>query len=154
MSEFDDIYSDRIMALAANIGRIGRLAAPDGTAEKHSKLCGSHIVVDVAVENGVVTDYAHEVRACLLGQATAAVMAEHIVGSTDTELRALRETMLAMLKTNGPVPAGRWADLAYLEPIKDFRLRHTSTMLVFDAVVEALNQIVRERSTAAAAAAE
>lgn len=135
----DDIYNAHILELAGNIPRIGRLHEPDGTATAHSKLCGSTVVVDLAVENGVVVDFAHEVRACALGQASSSVMARHIVGSTDKELRALRDAMARMLKENGEPPAGRFEELRYLQPVRDYKARHASTMLTFDAVVAALD---------------
>ena len=133
----DDIYSRRILELAGNIPRLGRLAAPQGTATAHSKLCGSTVTVDVNMQGDVVADFAHEVRACALGQATSSLMASHVVGASLEELRALRDTMRAMLKDNGPAPTGKWADLQAFEPVREFRARHASTLLTFDAVVEA-----------------
>ncbi len=136
-----DIYNNRILALAGNIPRLGRLKAPDATATAHSKLCGSTVTIDLTVEDGCVSDFAHEVRACALGQASSAIMAHNIVGSSAGELRALRDTMRRMLKESGPTPDGRWADCAVLEPIRDYKARHASTLLTFDAVVDALDQI-------------
>lgn len=133
----DDIYSRRILELAGNIPRLGRLAAPQGTATAHSKLCGSTVTVDVNMQGDVVADFAHEVRACALGQATSSLMASHVVGASLEELRALRDTMRAMLKDNGPPPTGKWADLQAFEPVRNFKARHASTLLTFDAVVEA-----------------
>ena len=142
----DDIYSVRILGLAGNIGRIGRLAAPDATATAHSKLCGSTVTVDISMADGRVADFAHEVKACALGQASSSVMARAIVGATPSELRAVRETMLKMLKENGPPPEGRFTELRYLEPVRDYKARHASTMLTFDAVVDALGQIERRNA--------
>ena len=133
----DDIYSRRILELAGNIPRLGRLAAPQGTATAHSKLCGSTVTVDVNMQGDVVADFAHEVRACALGQATSSLMASHVVGTSLEERRALRVSMRAMLKDNGPPPTGKWADLQAFEPVREFRARHASTVLTFDAVVEA-----------------
>jgi NifU-like protein involved in Fe-S cluster formation len=135
-----DIYNQRILELAADIPRLGRLPDPDGTARGHSKLCGSTVTVDLKTDGAVVTDFAHDVKACALGQASSSIMARHVVGATPAELRELRETMRAMLKENGPAPDGRWADLAVLEPVRDYKARHASTMLTFDAVVAALDQ--------------
>lgn len=137
----DDVYNRRILELAANIPRIGRLAAPDATATAHSKLCGSTVTVDLTLAEGRVSDFAHVVKACALGQASSSIMASHIVGATPQELREARESMRRMLKENGPPPAGRFADAAVLEPVRDFRARHASTLLTFDAVVDALDQI-------------
>ena len=137
----DDIYSRRVLELAADIPRLGRLAAPDATAKAHSRLCGSTVIVDLAVKDGRVVDFAHDVKACALGQASSSLMARHVVGATPEELRALRETMTRMLKQNGPPPEGKWADFAVLEPVRAYRARHASTLLTFDAVADALGQI-------------
>lgn len=141
-----DIYNQRILELAADIPRLGRLADPDGTARAHSKLCGSTVTVDLKTDGEVVTDFAHDVKACALGQASSSIMARHVVGATHDELRELRETMRRMLKESGPAPIGRWADLAALEPVREYKARHASTMLTFDAVVEALDQAEARRN--------
>jgi NifU-like protein involved in Fe-S cluster formation len=146
----DDVYNAKILGFAGNIGRIGRLEHPAATAVAHSKLCGSTVTVDLDMQDGIVTDFAHVVKACALGQASSAIMAEHVVGATAAELRAVRETMLGMLKENGPPPQGRFADLKYLEPVRDYKARHASTMLTFDAVVDAIGQIERKRAGEAA----
>ena len=148
----DDIYNKKILGFAADIPRIGRLDVPDGTAKAHSKLCGSTVTVDLKLQDGVVTDFAHQVKACALGQASSSIMARHIVGETAQDLRALRETMHAMLKQGGPAPTGRWADLAALEPVRDFKARHASTLLTFDAVVAALDMAEGRGENAATAA--
>jgi NifU-like protein involved in Fe-S cluster formation len=145
----DDVYNAKILGFAGNIGRLGRLAEPDATAKAHSKLCGSTVVVDLKMRDGVVTDFAHDVKACALGQASSAIMAQHVVGATTDELRDVRETMLKMLKENGQPPQGRFADLKYLEPVRDYKARHASTMLTFDAVVDAIGQIEKRRAEAA-----
>jgi NifU-like protein involved in Fe-S cluster formation len=145
----DDIYNTKILELAGNIPRIGRLDHPDATAKAHSRLCGSTVTVDVKVENGRVSDFAHDVKACALGQASSAIMAHNVIGSTPDELRELRETVRRMLKENGAPPDGRWADIRYLEPVRDHRARHASTMLTFDAVVDALGQMEEAHNGAA-----
>ncbi len=144
----DDIYNSRILELAGGIPRLGRLAAPDATATAHSRLCGSTVTVDLKMDGDLVTDFAHEVRACALGQASSSVMAQHVVGARADELRAVRTAMQRMLKENGPVPDGRFADLALLEPVRGYKARHASTMLTFDAVVDAIDQIEAQRSAA------
>lgn len=144
----DEVYNARILDLAGNIGRIGRLAAPDASATRHSKLCGSRITVDLRMEGDIVADYAHEVKACALGQAAAAVMAGAVVGASSAELRAARDGLYAMLKEGAPPPAGRFAELSCLEPVREFKARHASTLLAFEAVVACLDDI------AAASAAE
>lgn len=146
----DDVYNAHILELAGNIPRIGRLEAPDASATAHSKLCGSTVTIDLKVEDGHVSDFAHEVKACALGQASSSVMARNIVGATPDELRTVRNEMRAMLKENGAPPQGRFADLKYLEPVRDYKARHASTMLTFDAVVTALDEIEGQGETAAA----
>ena len=146
----NDVYNAKILGFAGNIARIGRLEQPDATAKAHSKLCGSTVVVDLKMDDGVVTDFAHDVKACALGQASSSIMARNVVGATATELREVRETMLKMLKENGPPPAGRFEDLKDLEPVRDYKARHASTMLTFDAVVEAIDEIERKHGEAAA----
>ncbi|HEY9058001.1 MAG TPA: iron-sulfur cluster assembly scaffold protein [Aurantimonas sp.] len=146
----DDVYNARILELAGNIPRIGRLESAGASATAHSKLCGSTVTVDLTLADGVVSDFAHEVKACALGQASSSVMASHIVGATPDELREVRETMRRMLKENGAPPSGRFEDLKYLEPVRDYKARHASTMLTFDAVVDALDQIARKDESAAA----
>jgi NifU-like protein involved in Fe-S cluster formation len=140
---FETIYTARMLELAADIPRLGRLAAPDASATAHSRLCGSTVTVDLRVSEGKVSDFAHDVRACALGQASSSLMARHIVGATPEELAALREAVRRMLKENGPPPAGKWAEFAVLEPVRDYKPRHASTLLTFDAVVDALGQIAR-----------
>lgn len=137
----DDLYSARILTLVANMPRAGRLAAPDASADKTAKLCGSRIIVDVALdEGGKVADFAQEVTACALGQASAAVLGAHVIGADLAELELARDALAAMLKTNGPHPAGRFAELAVLEPVKDYPARHASTLLAFEAAVEAVRK--------------
>src|SRR5690242_21962767 len=145
----NEVYNRRILELAGNIPRLGRLADADATATAHSKLCGSTVKVDLKMEGDIVTDFAHDVKACALGQASSSIMASHVVGSTASELRALRETVRKMLKENGAPPEGKWADIALLEPVRDYKARHASTMLTFDAVVDAIGQIeARAQQTA------
>jgi NifU-like protein involved in Fe-S cluster formation len=143
----NEIYNSRILELAGNIPRIGRLPDPDATATAHSKLCGSTITIDLKMDGETVTDFAHDVKACALGQASSSIMARNIVGAKAGELRMLREEVRRMLKENGEPPAsGRWADVAVLEPVRDYKARHASTMLTFDAVVSAIDQIAAKRA--------
>src|SRR5688500_3902092 len=125
----NEIYNTRILALAADIPRLGRLRDPDASATAHSKLCGSTVTVDLKVDDGTVTDFAHEVKACALGQASSSIMARLVVGSTDEELRLVREAMRRMLKEGAAPPEGRWEDLRVLEPVRDYKARHASTLL-------------------------
>jgi len=144
----DDVYNAKILGFAGNIARTGRLEHPDASATAHSKLCGSTVTVDLKMEDGVVTDFAHDVKACALGQASSSIMAANVIGATAEELRQVREAMLKMLKENGPPPNGRFADLKYLEPVRDYKARHASTMLTFDAVVDCIGQIEKKREVA------
>jgi NifU-like protein involved in Fe-S cluster formation len=147
----NEVYNRRILELAGGIPRLGRLDHPDATATAHSKLCGSTVTVDLKMDGDTVTDFAHEVKACALGQASSSIMARNVVGAKAGELRALRETVRKMLKENGAPPnSGKWVDLAVLEPVRDYKARHASTMLTFDAVVDAIGQIESKRGTKAA----
>ncbi len=141
----DSVYNAKILDYAGNIGRIGRLEAPNGTAKAHSKLCGSTVVVDVIQQNGRVSDYAQDVKACALGQASAAILAKNVIGCTLDELKLVRQQMLAMLREEGPPPDGKFEELKFLEPVRDYRARHASTMLPFDAVVSAMEQALDKR---------
>jgi NifU-like protein involved in Fe-S cluster formation len=147
----NEVYNRRILELAASIPRLGRLADPDATARAHSKLCGSTVIADLKMEGDVVTDFAHEVKACALGQASSSIMARNVVGSRADELRALRDTVRRMLKENGEPPSGKWADIAVLEPVRGYKARHASTLLTFDAVVSAIDQIEAKRRNSVAA---
>lgn len=144
----DDIYNKRILELAGAIPRLGRLPAPDATATAHSRLCGSTVSVDLTMDGDTVTDFAHEVKACALGQASSSIMARHVVGATASELRSVRDQMLKMLKENGAPPEGRFEELKFLESVRDYKARHASTMLTFDAVVDAVGQIEARRANA------
>lgn len=148
----DDIYNAKILEFAGNIPRLGRLDAPQASAKAHSKLCGSTVIVDLVLKDGKVSDFAHDVKACALGQASSAIMARHIIGATPGELRDLCRSMTAMLKENGPAPKGRFEELKFLEPVRDYKARHTSTLLTFNAVVDALDQIEAQAAEDGAAA--
>jgi len=146
----DDVYNAKILGFAGNIPRIGRLEDADASARAHSKLCGSTVTVDLKMDGDVVTDFAHDVKACALGQASSSIMASNIIGAHANELREVREQMRKMLKENGTPPEGRFADLKYLEPVREYKARHASTMLTFDAVVDAIGQIEKKRADEAA----
>jgi len=151
----DDLYSSKILKLAANMPHAGRLAAPDASAEKVSKLCGSKITVDVVMKDGKVADFGQDVKACALGQAAAAVLGEHIIGADLEEIEVARDALRAMLKADGPPPAGRFSELSVLAPVKDYPARHTSTLLAFEAAAEAVRTALArtpERTSRAGAA--
>jgi len=153
MTQLSEIYNQRILELAAHIAGAERLADADATATAHSKLCGSTVTVDLKVDGDRVAAFGQTVKACLLGQAAASVMGRNIVGTGADELREVGNTMRAMLKAGGPPPAGRWADLAVLQPVKDYKARHASTLLVFDAVEMALARAEGRAPAAAQASA-
>ena len=137
----NDVYNTRILELAADIPLLHRLGQPQASATAHSKLCGSTITIDLSMANGRVSDFGHDVKACALGQASASIMARNVVGSTPDELRQVREAVRAMLKEGAAPPQGRGGDVAVLEPVRDYKARHASTLLPFDAVVKALDEI-------------
>jgi len=147
----DDLYSARLLALAANLPHVGRLPAPDGSAEKVSKLCGSRVTVDVKVDGDRVTDFAQDVKACALGQASAAVLGAAVVGARLSEIEAARDAFRAMLKAGGPPPEGRFSDISMLAPVKDYPARHASTLLAFEAAAEAVRNAMARTSPAGAA---
>lgn len=147
----DDVYNRRILELAGNIPRIGRLPDAQASATAHSRLCGSTVTVDLKMDGDVVTDFAHDVKACALGQASSSIMARSIIGARASELLSLRDAMHAMLKQNGPAPTGRFADCEVLIPVREYKARHASTLLTFDAVADAIGQIEAVRAASVAA---
>ncbi|SFQ95546.1 iron-sulfur cluster assembly scaffold protein [Poseidonocella sedimentorum] len=138
-SDLIKLYSSRILALAADIPRLGQLDAPTARARKRSPLCGSTVTVDVKFEDGVVTDYAQDVKACALGQASASVVGEAVVGATEAQIRAARDALEAMLKSGGPPPAAPFDGLEVLLPARAYKNRHASILLTLDAITEALD---------------
>jgi NifU-like protein involved in Fe-S cluster formation len=147
----DDLYSAKLLKLAANLPRVGRLAAPHASVEKVAKLCGSRVIVDVAVDGDRVSDFAQEVKACALGQASAAVLGAHVIGASLGELEVARDQFRAMLKDGASAPDGRFSDLSMLAPVKDYPARHASTLLAFEAVTEAVRKATTRTSPAGAA---
>lgn len=143
----DDLYSAKLLALAANLPRLGRLPAPDASVEKVAKLCGSRVVVDVILDGDLVADFAQDVKACALGQAAASILGAHVVGATVDELAVARDRFRAMLKDGADAPDGRFSDLSMLAPVKDYPARHASTLLAFDAAVEAARTAMQRAST-------
>jgi NifU-like protein involved in Fe-S cluster formation len=144
----DDIYNSKILEFAANISAIGRLDAPQATAKAHSKLCGSTVTVDIEFDQGVVSAFAQDVKACALGQAAASIVAKHVIGATPNEVRLARGQMFKMLKENGEAPEGRFEDLKYLQPVRDYKARHASTLLTLDALVDCLDQLENREAAA------
>jgi NifU-like protein involved in Fe-S cluster formation len=145
----NDIYNRRILELAADIPLQGMLPDAHASAKAHSKLCGSTVTVQLKLDGNVVSAFAHEVKACVLGQASSSIMGRHVIGSTVEELRTIREEVHRMLKASGQPPSGKWADLAVLKPVRDLKARHASILLAFDAVVDALARAAAKEAAAA-----
>jgi NifU-like protein involved in Fe-S cluster formation len=149
MGMINDVYNKKILGYAADIPHLQRLADPDATAVAHSKLCGSKVTIDLKMKGDVVTDFGQDVKACALGQASSSIMARHVIGSKSSELKSLREQMYRMLKENGDPPTGKWNEFEALLPVRDYKARHASTLLTFDAVVDAITQIEAKEGAAA-----
>jgi NifU-like protein involved in Fe-S cluster formation len=142
----DDLYHPRILELAGDIPHVGRLDAPDGASTKVSRVCGSVVTVELKLSGGVVSAIAVHPKACALGQAATGVLAMHAIGATPKEIREARDALRAMLKEGATPPAGRFWELRHLEGVRDYPPRHASTLLAFDAAVEALDIAERART--------
>ena len=143
----DDLYHSRILELAADMPHVGRLENPDGASTKVSRVCGSVVTVELKMKDGKVSDIAVHPKACALGQAATGVLALNAIGATPAEIRQARDALRAMLKDGAAPPAGRFWELRHLEGVRDYPARHASTMLAFDAAVEALEQAQRARAS-------
>lgn len=150
MTSLEDLYNSQILELAANIPRSNRLSHPDATATAHSKLCGSTITIDLKMDGDRVTDYGQTVKACLLGQSSAAIMGRHVVGASAAQVRDIAARVRKMLKEGGAPPDEDWPEIKLLEPVRAYKARHASTLLVFDAVEDAIRQIEASRAAGAA----
>jgi NifU-like protein involved in Fe-S cluster formation len=142
----DDIYNSKILEFAGNISLTGMLDDADANAQAHSRLCGSKVRIWLKMDGDTISAFSHDVKACALGQASSSIMARHVIGATSGEVRKAREDMLAMLKADGEGPDGRFADMRYLLPVREYKARHASTMLTFDAVVDAIGQVEAKRA--------
>jgi len=142
----DDIYNSKILEFAGNISLTGTLDDADASAQAHSRLCGSKVRIWLKMDGDTISAFSHDVKACALGQASSSIMARHVIGATSGEIRKAREDMLAMLKADGEGPDGRFADMRYLLPVREYKARHASTMLTFDAVVDAIGQVEAKRA--------
>lgn len=140
----NDLYSRRILKIAAALDRVGRLEGAQGSATVTSPLCGSRVTVDLKMADGKVSDFAHDVKACALGQTSSSIMARNVIGATREEVEHASLEMRAMLKEGGPAPTGKWADLEVLEPVRDYKSRHASVLLTFDAVLKAMDEIEKK----------
>jgi NifU-like protein involved in Fe-S cluster formation len=134
------LYSQRILALAAGIPHVGRLPSPHGSAMKRSPLCGSTVTVDVRMDEGRVADFAQDVKACALGQSSASVLGSQVIGRTREELATGRAQLEAMLKKGGAAPEAPFEELQVLQPAKDYKNRHASILLAWDATLAAIDQ--------------
>ena len=142
MSENDliKLYSGRILALAADIPHLDRLANPDATVKRRAPLCGSTVTVDIKLDDGRIAEYGQDVKACALGQAAASVVGANIIGCTRAQVEAARDALRTMLKEDGPTPPAPFADLEVLRPARDYKNRHASIMLTLEAIAEAMDQ--------------
>lgn len=145
----DDLYSARILMLAANLPHAGRLAVPEGTGERVAKLCGSRATVDVVLDDqDRVADFAQDIKACALGQAAAGVLGQHVLGASPSEIAEARDAMTAMLKSGGDGPTGRFEDLRLLKQVADYPARHASTLVSIEATLEAVNAAQKQKGAA------
>ena len=151
MTSLEDLYNSQILELAASIPRSRRLEQPDATATAHSKLCGSTITIDLKMDGDRVVDFGQTVKACLLGQSSAAIMGRHVVGASAAQVRKIAAGVRRMLKEGGAPPDEEWPEIKLLEPVRTYKARHASTLLVFDAVEDAIRQIEARRAAAGAA---
>ncbi|MEM7240004.1 MAG: iron-sulfur cluster assembly scaffold protein [Pseudomonadota bacterium] len=133
------LYSERILALAAGISHLGRLDDAHGSATRRSPLCGSTVTIDVRMDGGRIADLAQDVKACALGQASASVMAADAVGRTRDEIARGREALTALIKQDGPIPGAPFEDLENLRPARDYKNRHASILLAWDAALAAID---------------
>ena len=141
------LYSQKILALAADIPLLDRLDAPDATVQRRSPLCGSTVTIDLSVEDGKVSAYGQDVKACALGQAAASVVGRTIIGCTADEIETARDQLKAMLKENGPVPDAPFDGFEVLIPAKDYKNRHASIMLAIEASLEAIRSTEKNAAT-------
>jgi len=149
----DDLYSARVLMLAANLPHAGRLPAPEGTGERVAKLCGSRATVDVVLDDdGRVADFAQDVKACALGQAAAGVLGQSVIGASVQEIAHARDAMTAMLKSGGEGPTGRFEDLRVLKQVADYPARHASSLVAVEATLEAVEAALASRTRLAGAA--
>ncbi len=137
-SDLIKLYSTRILALAADIPLLGRLSAPGGTARRRSPLCGSTVTTDVVVMDGRVAEFAQDVKACALGQASAALLGQVVMGRSLDELQGARDALSAMLRDGGPVPSAPFDGYEVLLPARDYKNRHASILLALEAACEAM----------------
>ncbi len=142
------LYSQRILALAASIPHVGRLESPDGSAMKRSPLCGSTVTVDVCVEDGKISDFAQDVKACALGQSSASVLGSHAIGLTRDDVARGRDQLRAMIKEDGPDPEPPFDELAVLRPARDYKNRHASILLAWEATLAAMDEAAEKAEAA------
>lgn len=133
------LYSQRILALAADIPHLGTLPAPDGQAKKRSPLCGSTVSVEITLQDGRVTGFAQDVKACALGQASAAIVGANVIGCTRAQVETARDQLKSMLRDDGPVPEAPFDGYEVLLPARDYGNRHASILLTLEATLAAFD---------------
>ncbi len=147
----DDLYSSRLLALSASIAHLGRLEAPQGSSTRHARLCGSVVTVDVVLDaDGVVSEFAQDVKACALGQASAAVMGQGVMGASLDEVKDARDGLRSLLAGDDVAFSDRFAELSIFEAVRDYKARHASVMLAFEATAEAVEQALAQRAQSVA----
>jgi len=142
-----DLYSDILLAAAASLPSVRRLKTPDASSRKMSRVCGSVVEIDLAVTDNIVVDFGMDVKACALGQASAGLVAEKLIGADINDFASLYDEMSAMLKKDGQSPLDvRWEKLSALKAIREYPQRHASTLLIFEALAECAWQILNSKS--------
>ena len=147
-AEMMKLYSEQIVARASSVPVTDPLDAPDGTAFKRSPLCGSNVSIEVKLDNGVIAAFHLDVKACTLGQSAAAIFAEHAIGLDYATVKRGRDQLFAMLAENGPLPEPPFEELRLLEPAREFRNRHASILLIFDATLLAMDEAMGTANSA------
>ncbi len=140
------LYSGQILELAADIPHHTRLETPSATVKKRSPLCGSTVTVDLTLENGAVSAFGQDVKACALGQAAASVVGGAIIGTTPDQITRARDELRTMLKEDGPTPSAPFDGLEVLRPAVAFKNRHASILLTLEAASEAVAQLAETQS--------
>lgn len=139
----DALYSREVLRKTTQIAHLGRLAAPQGSAHGVARLCGSTMQVDVVLKDGVFSEFAVTPKACALGQASAAILSQSVIGSSVDELQAARDALLALLKGEPIGFPPRFADLKMLQSVRDFPARHDAVLLPWQTTLAAVDNALQ-----------